>query len=71
MDQSEFSPGPDSYQSCKDWAEEVEVLLKDPLLTKSKAVQANWLILWSCEKGHPHIKSFDSQMQRGQILTHY
>ena len=34
--QADLNPGPDYYQRCKDWVEEIKLLLKGQLATKSK-----------------------------------
>ena len=66
MDQRQTSvQEPDCYHRCEDWAEEVKLLLKGLLSTKSKEVQANNMILWAGKTGCTHINSLQvTEVQR-------
>ena len=57
--QPDFTPGPDCYQKCIDWVEECELLLNGPLASKSKAVKANYVLIWAGKTGRMHIKSLN------------
>ena len=54
-----FTPGPECYQKCLDWVEECELLLNGPLASKSKAVKANYVLIWAGKTGRTHIKSLN------------
>ena len=54
-----FTPGPECYQKCLDWVEECELLLNGPLASKSKAVKANYVLVWEGKTGRTHIKSLN------------
>ena len=54
-----FTPGPECYQRCLDWVEECELLLNGPLASKSKAVKANYVLIWAGKTGRTHIKSLN------------
>lgn len=54
-----FTPGPEYYQKCLDWVEECELLLNGPLASKSKAVKANYVLIWAGKAGRTHIKSLN------------
>ena len=49
-----FTPGPECYQKCLDWVEECELLLNGPLASKSKAVKANYVLIWAGKTGRTH-----------------
>ena len=59
-----FMPGPECYQRCLDWFEECELLLNDPLALKSKAVKANYDLIWVGKTGRTHIKSLNLTMEQ-------
>ena len=48
-----FTSGSECYQKCLDWVEEGEFLLNGPLASKSKAVEANYVLIWA-EKLEEH-----------------
>ncbi|KAK2557878.1 hypothetical protein P5673_019855 [Acropora cervicornis] len=54
-----FTPGPECYQKCLDWVEECELLLNGSLASKSKAVKANYVLIWAGKTGRTHIKSLN------------
>ena len=54
-----FTPGPECYQKCLDWVEECELLLNGPLASKSKAVKANYVLIWAGKTRRTHIKSLN------------
>ena len=54
-----FTPGPECYQKCLDWVEECELLLNGLLASKSKAVKANYVLIWAGKTGRTHIKSLN------------
>ena len=58
-----FTPGPKCYQKCLDWVEECELLLNGPLALKSKAVKANYVLIWAGKAGRTHIKSLNLTME--------
>lgn len=57
--QADFTAGPDCYQKCLDWVEECELFLNGPLAAKSKAVKANYVLIWAGKIGRAHIKTLD------------
>ena len=61
-----FTPGPKCYQKCLDWVEECELLLNGPPALKSKAVKANYVLIWAGKAGkagRTHIKSLNLTME--------
>ncbi|PFX23285.1 28S ribosomal protein S18b, mitochondrial [Stylophora pistillata] len=58
-----FMPGPECYQKCLDWVEECELLLNGPLASKSKAVKANYVLIWAGKAGRTHSKSLNLTME--------
>ena len=54
-----FTLAPECYQKCLDWVEECELLLNGPLASKSKAVKANYVLIWAGKTGRTHIKSLN------------
>ena len=58
-----FTPGPKCCQKCLDWVEECELLLNGPLALKSKAVKANYVLIWAGKAGRTHIKSLNLTME--------
>lgn len=58
VSKADFTPGPECYQKCMDWVEEIcELLLNDSLAVKSKAVKANIMFLFGQERLEEHILS--------------
>ena len=58
-----FTPGPKCYQKSLDWVEECELLLNGPLALKSKAVKANYVLIWARKAGRTHTKSLNLTME--------
>ncbi|PFX34396.1 Retrovirus-related Pol polyprotein from transposon 17.6 [Stylophora pistillata] len=54
-----FTLGPECYQKCLDWVEECELPLNGPLASKSKAVKANYVLIWTGKAGRTYIKSLN------------
>ena len=49
--QPDFSPGPDCYQKCQNLVAECELLLNGTLATKSKEIQASYVLIWAGKVG--------------------
>lgn len=56
---ADFMLGPECYQKCMDWVEECDLLLNGPLALRSKAVKANYVLIWAGKTGRTHIKSLN------------
>ena len=69
--QADFSPGPDCYQRCEDWAGEVKALLKGPLSTKSQGSTGKLCEVLAGKMGGTHNKSLwltEAQVEDSDIL---
>ena len=69
--EADFSPSQDCYERCQDWVDEYNLLLNGPLASRSRAVKANYVLIWAGKQGRTHIKSLhltDEQKQDPTVL---